>query len=196
MLAGTMARGAPGKGKGPKSDWGGWGSKQAYQNAIMSGQVKRSEMGAGGARKLAAQAIGKLLGAPPVRTAIRNIGDDVADTLVRGLGKAPSGVGKIKKIPKKADVYTPQGVFKGSDVFVKKPNLTANQIQGILKAQSTRQANDWARLSAAGRRGAAAGGIGGAAGLYGVQKGVGVAKDVVSAAKQKKKARGGGKNKK
>jgi hypothetical protein len=176
------------------NDWGGYGSKAAYINAIASGQVKRSEAGVGGVRKLAAQAIGKLLSAPPVRKTIVNIGDDVADTLVRGLGKAPNPVGRTVKVSKKADVYTPQGVFKGADVFVKKPDLTVRQIEGIAKAQATRQANDWARLSSAGRRGAAAGGIVGAAGLYGAQKGVGYVKDAVSAAK--KRARGGGKNKK
>ena len=177
-------------------DWGGYGSKQAYYDAIKSGKVKLSESGAGGAKKLAITAISKLLGSKPVRASIQNIGDDVAERLVRDLGKVPSASGKIKKVPKKADVFTPQGVFKGSDVFVKKPDLTAKQIEGILKGQATRQANDFARLADAGRRGAAAGGIGGAAGLYGVQKGVGYVKDAVSAVDKKRKARGGGKNKK
>ena len=191
-----MARNSPTKGFGPKSDWGGWGSKQAYVNAIKSGQVKRSEMGAGGAKKLAVTAISKLLGSKPVRASIQNIGDDVADRLVRDLGKVPSATGKIKRITKQADVFTPQGVFKGSDVFVKKPDLTAKQIEGILKGQATRQANDYARLANAGRRGAAAGGIGGAVSLYAVQKGAGYVKDAVSAVDKKRKARGGGRNKK
>jgi len=177
-------------------DWGGYGSKQAYVDAIKSGKVKLSEGGVGGAKKLAVTAISKLLGSKPVRSSIQNIGDDVAERLVRELGKFPDEVGKIKRITKKADVYTPQGVFKGSDVFVKKPNLTAKQIEGILKGQATRQVNDYARLSNAARRGAAAGGIGGAAGLYVVQKGAGYVKDAVSAVDKKRTSRGGGKNKK
>ena len=192
MLAGTMAKAI--KRGDSSNDWGGYGSKAAYINAIASGQVKRSEMGVGGVKSLFVKAISSVLKTPPVKNAIRNIGDDVADDLVRGLGKAPSATGKTVRVSKQADVYTPQGVFKGKDVFVKKPDLTAKQIEGIAKAQATRQANDWARLSSAGRRGAAAGGIGGAAGLYAAQKGVGYVKDAVSTAK--KRARGGGKNKK
>jgi len=52
-----MARRTPSKGKGPKSDWGGWGSKQALYNAIRSGQVKTQTMAGGNLKSLAARAV-------------------------------------------------------------------------------------------------------------------------------------------
>lgn len=163
-------------------------------DAIRSGKVQTSQMAGGNVKNLFVKAVSSVLKTSPVRRAVSNIGESVADDLVRGLGKAPSKIGKITKVAKNSDVYTPQGMFKGSDVFVKKPNLTPNQIEGILKSQATKQANDFSRLASAGRRGAALGGVGGAAGLYGVQSAIGNARDVAAAAK--KRARGGGKNKK
>jgi hypothetical protein len=181
MLAGTMARNAPGKGKGPKSDWGGWGSKQAYQNAIMSGQVKTQVMAGGNLKGLLGRAATTL--ATPVRNLVSKIGDDAAASVLRGKGAAPNVSGKIVRVSKKADVYTPQGVFKGADVFVKKPALTQNQIQGLIKAADTRQAREFGRLAASGRKAAGVGlGVGAAGG----------AGAVVGGQKLVKKARGGG----
>jgi len=184
---------APRKPKNDK-DWGGYGSKDAYYKAIQTGKVELDEGG------LAKSKMAKLLltvakskALKPVRQTIYNIGESVADDLVSGLGKAPSSVGRILKVSKKSDVYTPQGVFKGSEVFVKKPNLTPKQLEGIWQGKLTRQENQANSLAAAARRGAVYGGVAAGAGIVGGQKAVETVKDIISSAN--KKARGGGKNK-
>jgi hypothetical protein len=176
---------APRKPVKKDKDWGGYGSKAAYENAIKTGKVKMETMSAGGIKSLIGRAATTL--ATPVRNLVGRIGDDAAASVMRGRDAAPNAAGKIVRVSKKADVYTPQGVFKGKDVFVKKPALTNNQVQGLIKGAETRQAREFGRLAASGRKAAGVGlGVGAAGGgatVYGVQKVV-------------KKARGGGKNKK
>jgi hypothetical protein len=179
MLAGTMAR------QNKKDDWGGYGSKEAYVDAIKTGKVKMETMAGGNLKSLLGRAATAL--ATPVRNLTRALGDDAAAQVMKGRSAAPNPAGRIVKVSKKADVYTPQGVFKGSDVFVKNPALTKNQIQGLIKAAETRQARDFARLAKSGQIGSTKGLAIGAAGGAGA---------VVAGQKIVKKARGGGKNKK
>ena len=190
-----VARRNVGKGLGPKDDWGGYGSKQSYKNAIKSGQVKMEEGSIQGVKAAVTRAAVKVIKSPvgaPLRRAITSVGDDVAERLVSSGKAAASKGGKVVKVAKKADVYTPQGVYKGAQVFIKKPQLTPGQIRGIEKAAATRQAKEFSRLAQAGRYGAAIGGGAGVVGTLGAQKAINTAKDVLSQPKKSSKPRSGG----
>ena len=104
--------------------------------------------------------------------------------------------GGIKGV--RGQVYTPSGVYEGRQVFVRKPVLTENQIQGVLKAQETKAMKEFARHVGTGARAAKVAGAAGAlTGAAAYQQGENIVKGLkaaVSAAK--KKSRGGGKNKK
>lgn len=111
----------------------------------------------------------------------RNIGSYVAEAT----GEAATFVAKQGRTARiKGDVFTPQGVFKGKDVFVKKAPLTSKQISGVQQGMDTRAQNEFARQARIGAKGALYGGVAGAAGLYGVQKGVQTIKDNIENAKK------------
>jgi hypothetical protein len=125
----------------------------------------------------------------------RNIGEFVADTTpVRGPTMPRSGVTRRAG---RGDVYTPGGVYRGKDVFVSKPNLTDNQVRGIIQGQITKQEKFLGQISKAGRRGAAYGIGAGAVGTLGAQEALRQAQQVVTRVRRSvTKARGGGTKKK
>ena len=190
-----MARRNVGKGLGPKNDWGGYGSKQSYQNAIKSGQVRMDQLGAQGlkaaATKVAVAVVKSPIGAP-VRRAVTRTGDYVAEMLTPNVKSAVNKGGKIAGLGKNTQVYTPEGVYKGSQVFIKKPALTPGQIRGIEKAALTKQAAQYEKLAQAGRYGAAIGGGAGVAGTLGAQKAIKTVKNVLSQPKKSSKRGSGG----
>ena len=188
-----MARNSPTKGFGPKSDWGGWGSKQAFENAIRSGQVKTDTMAAGNLRSTLIAAATRL--AAPIRNTARNVGywaAESADEAARFIPKT----GRVVRT--KGDVFTPEGVFKGKDVFIKKPDLTPKQIASVQKGLDTKAARVAAAQVRTGSRAAIAAGTAGTiVGAAGATEGVRVVKQNIGTVKKVvKKARGGGRNKK
>lgn len=190
-----MAARKPKKGLGPKDDWGGYGSKQSYTNAIKSGQVPLQQGVVGNWRGTVAKVVSTVIKSPagaPLRSAVTKIGDYAAGSVGSGVPRGASTAGKIVKVAKKADVYTPQGVYKGADVFIKKPALTEKQIAGITKAAQTKADNAYKALAQAGRVGGAVGLGAGAAGTLGAQQAVKVVKNLVSPPNNGGKRRGGG----
>ena len=124
--------------------------------------------------------------------------DNTAGSIGRYVATPPRGPsmpnlgGGTKNI--RGQVYTPSGVYEGRQVFIRKPILTENQIEGILKAQQTKAMRQFARDQRMGARaakiGLGAGAVGGAGALHAGQTIVENVKKVV------KKARGGGAKKK
>ena len=194
MVSRIMAASKPRKGLGPKDDWGGYGSKQSYTNAIKSGQVQLQQGAVGNWRAAAGKAVAQVIKSPvgrPLRQAVTKIGDYAAGSVGAGAPRGASTAGKIVKVAKKADVYTPQGVYKGADVFIKKPSLTEKQIAGITKAAQTKADNAYKALAQAGRVGGAIGLGAGAAGTLGAQQAVKAVKNLVSPPNNGGKRKGG-----
>ena len=130
----------------------------------------------------------------PIRGTISKIGQSVADDLTSAYVKTPSVTRPTRSLSKNTQVYTPEGVFKGSDVFMKRPDLTERQIEGILRGQVTKLSNQHAKLAHAGRLGATYGGIAGVAGTIGVQQSINVVKELTSSVTKKMRRSGGGKS--
>ena len=172
--------------RNPKTsnDWGGFGSKDAYYKAIKSGEVQTNELGAGGAKSLIIKgltALAKSKAASPVRAGAREIGEFVAEHS----GQAKNYLGRGPRIEKvSGNVFTPQGVFKGKDVFVSKPAVSPDKAASVQKALDTRARRELARQTRIGAKGAAYGAVGGAAGLYGAQRGVATVKQNIKSAKK------------
>jgi hypothetical protein len=139
-------------------------------------------------------ASGKKVVTRTVNNAARDVGRWVAPT--PNAPTMPKSGGGLKSV--RGEVYTPGGVYQGRQVFVRKPALTENQIEGILRAQQTKAMKQFSRDVGTGARAAkiagAVGALGGSAATLQAQNIASGVKAAVSAAK--KKARGGGKNKK
>jgi hypothetical protein len=113
-------------------------------------------------------ASGKKIVTRPVRATATKIGEYVAP-----IPKGPSmpRTGDSLKSLKGSEVFTPGGSYPGSQVFVRKPALTENQIQGIIQGQTTRAVNQYVRDVKIGAKGAVYGGVAGVATTIGVQQG-------------------------
>ena len=98
----------------------------------------------------------------------------------------------------RGEVYTPSGVYEGRQVFIRKPVLTENQVQGILKAQETRAMRELASHTRTGATAAKiAGAVGAISGWAANDAAGNLAKSIKSAVSvAKKTSRGGAKNKK
>lgn len=167
------------------NDWGGYGSKQAYVDAIKSGKVKMETMAGGNLKSLLTSAATRL--AAPARNVAQNIGSFVAETADEAARFVPKTGRTVRP---KGEVFTPEGVFKGKDVFIKKPDLTSKQIAAVQKGLDTKAARQFAREFRVGTKGAGYGMVAGGATVAGAYELGGTVKKVV------KKARGGGTKKK
>jgi hypothetical protein len=159
-------------------------------------RMSEQQMDTGGGNPLKGWiASGRKVVTRSVNEAARDVGRWVAPT--PNAPTMPKSGGGLKSV--RGEVYTPSGVYQGRQVFVRKPALTENQIEGILRAQQTKAMKQFSRDVGVGARGAklgaAAGALGGSAVTLGAQNIASSVKSVVSAAK-KRSARGGGKNKK
>jgi hypothetical protein len=145
------------------------------------GKPGYQESGAGGLILKGLTALAKSKAARPIANTAQSVGRYVAEAT----GDAASFVVRQGRTVKtKGDVFTPEGVFKGKDVFIKKAPLTSKQIVGVQKGMDTRAANEFLRQSRIGAKGAVYGGVAGAAGLYGAQKGVETVKQNIKNAKK------------
>jgi hypothetical protein len=104
----------------------------------------------------------------PIRNTATKIGESVAPM---PKGPAMPRTGDSLKSLKGSEVFTPGGSYPGSQVFVRKPVLTENQIQGILQGQTTRAVNQYVRDVKIGAKGAVYGGVAGVATTIGIQQG-------------------------
>jgi hypothetical protein len=180
--------------RGKKNDdWGGYGSKQAYVDAIKSGKVKTQTMAGGNLRSTLVAAATRL--ATPIRNTARNIGSwaaEASDEVGTYVARGP----RTSKVS--GDVYTPKGVFQGKDVFVSKPAVSAKKAAAVQKGLQTRAANIRAgQVRSSARASVLAGTFGAVGGAYAATEGVRVVKENVQVVKKVvKKARGGGTKKK
>ena len=145
------------------------------------GKPGYQESGAGGLILKGLTALAKSKAASPVRAGAREIGEFVAEHS----GQAKNYLGRGPRIEKvSGNVFTPQGVFKGKDVFVSKPAVSPDKAASVQKALDTRARRELARQTRIGAKGAAYGAVGGAAGLYGAQRGVATVKQNIKSAKK------------
>ncbi len=130
---------------------------------------KEQQIDSGGGNPLPGfVASGKKIVTRPIRATATKIGESVAP-----IPKGPSmpRTGDSLKSFKGSEVFTPGGSYPGSQVFIRKPALTENQIQGILQAQTTKAVNQYMRDVKIGAKGAVYGGVAGVATTIGIQQG-------------------------
>ena len=179
--------------KSKNGDWGGYGSKQGYKDAIKSGKVKMETMAGGNLKSLLTSAATRL--ATPIRNTARTIGSWAAEASDE-VGTYVAKGARTTKVS--GDVYTPKGVFQGKDVFISKPAVSAQKAAAVQKGLQTRAANIRAGQVRTGARASVVAGTAGAiGGAVAATEGVRVVKENIQTVKKVvKKARGGGKNKK
>ena len=130
---------------------------------------KEQQIDSGGGNPLPGfVASGKKIVTRPIKATATKIGEYYAP-----VPKGPSmpRSGDALKSLKGSEVFTPGGSYPGSQVFVRKPALTENQIQGILQAQTTKAVNQYMRDVKIGAKGAVYGGVAGVATTIGIQQG-------------------------
>jgi hypothetical protein len=130
---------------------------------------KEQQIDSGGGNPLPGfVASGKKIITRPIRATATKIGEYYAP-----IPKGPSmpRSGDALKSLKGSEVFTPGGSYPGSQVFVRKPVLTENQVQGILQGQVTKANKQFARDVKLGAKVSAYSLVAGSAGTIGVQQG-------------------------
>jgi len=137
--------------------------------AVRKPKSKDNQVDTGGGNPLPGfVASGKKIVTRPIRATATKIGEYYAP-----IPKGPSmpRSGDALKSLKGSEVFTPGGSYPGSQVFVRKPVLTENQVQGILQGQVTKANKQFARDVKLGAKVSAYSLVAGSAGTIGVQQG-------------------------